>query len=214
MNILTQRYTVNKKIIVALGILVAIAVLVFGYRQFVIPPSGQSFDVAQKQTVVNKALKLSFSYPGGPDGLSLIEPPMLDNGVIKAYLLMPTDEYEMFQTTETPKETPAAISVFVFGLEDEEVSSSTQEISRITRLQNWAIDNTSLTSFTNPKTEPEIVELDGLKAFYYKVDGLYQQDIYLASYRGFIYMFAAQYDKESDITFRAFQELITSLSFD
>jgi hypothetical protein len=205
---------VNKKIIIFVGIILVLLAGVFVFQKMTLPSNELTFDVAQKQTVTDKDVRLTFSYPGGPNGLTLFQPPVGENGLVKAYILMPTKSYEAQQSGGVPGESPASVSVFVFSLEDEVESTSTEQTDRITRLQNWAIDNTVLTSFATPKAAPEIIDLDGLKAFHYQADGLYQQDIYLASYRGLVYMFAGQYDKESDITYVAFQDLITSLSFD
>ena len=87
-------------------------------------------------------------------------------------------------------------------------------LDRVTRLQNWAIDNDILTSFTKAKATPDIIELDGTKALHYQADGLYQQDIYLVSYKNRAYMFVGQYDAPSDITKTAFDELIGTVTFE
>jgi hypothetical protein len=127
--------------------------------------------------------------------------------------MIPTEEYAAFQSAEAGGETPASINVFVFTLEDVEVPEGTEKPERITRLQNWAADNTALTSFSQALNTPDIVEIDGLKALHYRADGLYQQDVYLASYRGLVYMFVGQFNEETDLTYTAFQSLIASVSF-
>jgi hypothetical protein len=134
----------------------------------------------------------------------------------KTYLLIADSDYKDYAAATEPREAPASISVFILALEEaaSSTASTTERGSRITRLQNWAMDNKSLTSFHLTKTTPDIIEIDGVKALHYKADGLYQQDIYLASYKGMVYMFTAQYDKETDLTYKAFQEIMKSVSFD
>lgn len=206
----------NKKILIIVGVVVALILAFVGYRQFVGAPSTQDL-LAQQQTVTNEEFGLSFKYPGGEDGFSLVEPPA-NGGIKKAYILMPTDDYADFQNATEAGETPASISMLVFMLDEEgEVPStgtSTERESRIARLQTWAMDNNTLTSFNMAKATPDIVEIDGVKALHYQADGLYQQDIYLASYRSRVYMFTAQYDRPDDITVTSFPSLIESISFD
>jgi hypothetical protein len=206
---------VNKKILIIVGIAIATIVAFVGYHQFAGAPTEQDM-AAEKQTVTNEEFGLSFSYLGGDAGFSLVEPAAV-GGIKKSYILIPTPEYKEFQKATEAGETPASISVLVFLLEEEEATStgtSTERESRITRLQNWAIDNNILTSFNVAKATPDIVEIDSVKALHYQADGLYQQDIYLASYRNRVYMFTAQYNEAEDLTIASFPALIESISFD
>ena len=209
----------NKKILIIIGVVIALILAFVGYRQFAGAPSTQDIPAEQK-TVTNQEFGLSFNYIGGETGFALVEPPATGS-IKKSYILMPTADYADFQKATEPGETPASISVLVFMLEDEAEASTTQAVgtttereSRIARLQNWAIDNNILTSFNTAKATPDIIEIDGVKALHYQADGLYQQEIYLASYRNRVYMFAAQYDKADDITITSFPALIGSISFD
>lgn len=208
-----KQNTVNKKILLGLVSIIALGALIFVYQRVMAPTELPSFDVTQNQVVTNAEVGISFTYPGGEEGLSIIEPPVEENGMIEAYILMPTTDFRDLQNNTEAGEAPASISVFVFELDDTEGTTTVERPDRITRLQNWAIDNTTLTSFSTPKATPEIIEIDGLKAFHYQAEGVYQQDIYLATYRGLVYMLAGQYNEESDVTYRAFQELIASVSF-
>jgi hypothetical protein len=205
---------VNKKVLITIGVVIAIILAFVGYRQFAGAPTVQDL-AANQQTVTNEEFGISFAYPGGEEGLALVQPPATDI-IKKSYILMPIDEYADFQKSTEAREAPASISVLVFMLEDEAApaGTSTERESRIARLQNWAMDNDALTSFSLAKATPDIIEIDGVKALHYQADGLYQQDIYLASYKGRVYMFAAQYNEQSDLTFAAFPNLISSVSFD
>jgi hypothetical protein len=192
-------------------------VVAVAYLWFKAHPSSDTTVPQSKETVLADEFGFSFSYPVGDNGLTLIEPPIEGNPFKKAYILMPDQDYEAFKLITGGTETPASVSVFVYEFEDDETATGTDAIekpNRITRLQNWAKDNAQVTSFNLAKGTPDIIEIDSVKALHYKADGLYQQDIYLASYRGFIYMFTAQYNAETDITFQAFQEIIASVSFD
>lgn len=205
----------NKKILIIVGIVVALIVAFVGYRQFADKSAEQAPQT--QQTVTSEEFGLSFKYVDGENGFALIEPPA-SGDIKKSYILMPTPEYAAFQNATEPGETPASISVLVFMLEDEpeepETGTSSERESRIARLQNWAMDNSILTSYNVAKATPDIVEIDGVKALHYQADGLYQQDIYLASYRSRIYMFVAQYDGADDLTITSFPGLIESISFD
>ena len=132
---------------------------------------------------------------------------------MKSYLLMPTKEFEAYKSRTDVGEAPANISLFVFTLDTSANASTTGE-SRISQLQTWATDNSSFTSIKLAKNTPDVVEIDGVKALHYKADGLYQQDIYLAAYRGYVYMFVSQYDAETDMTYTAFQELLQTVTFE
>lgn len=176
-----------------------------------------------KETVVADEYALTFSYPVGDNGLTLIEPPVEGQPFKKAYLLIPSDAYTAFTQNTEATEAPAAVSVFLFDLPPAASSTSATETattgsstlsSRMTRLQNWAIENAPLTSFNLSQGTPEVVEIDGVNAFHYRADGLYQQDVYLATYQGNVYLFISQFNAESDLTYTAFQDMINSISFD
>jgi hypothetical protein len=206
----------NKKILIIVGIVIALILAFVCLRQFAGAPSTVDIPV-QQQTVVSEESRFSFQYPAGEAGFAVVEPPAT-GGIKESFILIPSNEYADFQTATEARETPASISVLVFALEAEpetdETDDSAESDSRITRLQNWAADNTILTSFNVAKATPDIVEIDGVKALHYQADGLYQQDIYLASYRSLVYMFVAQYDAEDDLTIASFPALIQSISFD
>lgn len=204
----------NKKILIIIGVVIAFIVAFVGYRQFAGAPTPHDLPADELQTVTNEEFGLSFSFLGGDNGFALVEPPATD-GIKKSFILIPTSEYADFQEATEAREAPASISVFIFTLEDEaETGSSTERESRVARLQNWAMDNSILTSFNTAKATPDIVEIDGVKALHYQADGLYQQDIYLASYKNRVYMFASQYDGTEDVTITAFGDIISSVSFD
>lgn len=206
----------NKKLLIVTGILVALILAFVGYRQFASTPTPEDLALVAHQTATSKEVGLSFSYPDGEEGFTLVEPPAT-GGIKKSYILIPTSEYREFEKATGAGETPASISVLVFMLDDEadaEKASTTEQLSRIARLQNWAMDNNTLTSFNLSKATPDIVEIDGVTALHYQADGLYQQDIYLASYKNRVYMFAAQYDTMDDMTITAFPDLVASVSFD
>lgn len=222
-----------KILIIALitGLLAAIV-----YISIIKPQEEERANTAEA-TVSRPEVDLSFSYPSGEAGLSLIEPPTTDNtALLEAFILMPFADYQAIQASEPPTESPASISIFVFEeaeteesatitLEtasgtagtaevEENTATDTPRVGRITRLQNWATDNQNLTSFNQAKNTPEVVDLDGVNALYYEADGLYQQQIYLAAYKGNIYMFVGQYDSESDPIYQQFKDLMTKVSFE
>jgi hypothetical protein len=202
--------TKNTKNIAIIGLILAIAGIGgYFYMQSQVVPT-LSTDI---QTVNNKDISLEFVYGGGDTGFTLSQSAAPDGNLLKAYVLTSTKDYKEFQENKDDRETPPAISAFVYQLEDEVAASTSERVERITRLQNWAMDNDALTSISKAKNTPDIVELDGLKALHYQADGLYQQDVYLASYKNRVYMFVGQYDSEKDITYIGFQDFIQKISF-
>jgi hypothetical protein len=197
-------------IILAIIVIGVAALVYYQFSQRTVDLSG-----ATKESVKNETVGLSFAYVSGDIGFSLIEPPIGDRGLLAAYVLIPTKEYQDFKNAPESGEAPASVSVLVYSIDSATSTATTSErLDRVTRLQNWAIDNNILTSFNHAKATPDIVEIDGIKALHYQADGLYQQNIYLVSYRSRAYMFVGQYDAATDITNTAFEELIKSVSFD
>ncbi|MEN9920484.1 MAG: hypothetical protein RL538_377 [Candidatus Parcubacteria bacterium] len=200
-----------------MGVVIAIILAFVGYSQYYVVRAPSDLEMLSKETVVSEEFGISFAYPTGEEGFTLVEPPAGDDKVKKSYLLFTTPGYRDFSNSTEPREAPAGISVLVYMLDEADAQAtgtSTERESRIARLQNWAMDNDTLTSFSFAKATPDIIELDGVKALHYKADGLYQQDIYLASYKGRVYMLTGSYNEESDLTYRAFQDLIMTVAFD
>jgi hypothetical protein len=209
-----QHIVTNKQPLRIIAIVLLIALFGFAYYYFVAKPV--DITTLPTETRTNTDVGISFSYPAGDDGLTLVEPPRdTTPGLKAAYLLMPTKEYDDFIKSTEAREAPATIGVFVYALDTAtSTASSGERIDRITRLQNWAMDNNVLTSFSQAKNTPDVIEVDGLKALHYQADGLYQQNIYLASYKNQVYMFVSQYNEEADITRTAFDSFIQSIIFD
>ena len=211
----------NKRNIVLIGLLVLLVAGFGAYRLYEAKYAAPGVLVAG-ETVKNSDLDLEFKYPGGDDGFVLLEPDGTQQGILKSYLMLPKAEYESYKVVEGPSEAPAGMNIFIFTLEDKDEASSTKtettatstpRESRITELQNWATDNSGFTSINLAKNTPEVVEIDGIKALHYQADGLYQQDVYLVSYKDRVYMFVGQYNEMTDVTYTSFQELIKSISF-
>lgn len=206
----------NKKNSLILAAVLLIVIAAITYQIVQTRNNNDSADAALQEEVENDAIGLAFSYKGGPDGFTLVEPPAEQKGILKAYLLLPTKAYDEYKNMDVPGEAPAGMNIFVFTL-DEAATSTTQTGSttpdRMTRLQDWATTNTTITSFTSARSAPETVEVDGLKMLKYKADGLYQQEIYLGSYQGKAFMFVAQYNEETDMTLTEFQNLMQTVSF-
>jgi hypothetical protein len=204
----------NIKVLLLLG--VALVIGGVGYVLFGQLNQDKTVAVVITETIRRPDLGLTFSYPSGDDAFSMVESfPTTTGTMLQAFVMMPTAEYVAFQASDEAREAPAAMSIFVFtDNQATTTGTSTERISRSERLRNWATENTSFTSFTQPLTPPEVTEIDGVEALHYRADGLYSQDIYLLSYKGRIYMFVTQFNAETDLTYTTFQELIASVSFD
>lgn len=200
----------NKKTLSIVGGLVVvglIALLIFK------PWSANDADRAvEMKTVTNQTYSLNFEYPAGVDGYELIESGSQDE-FLHSYVLIDADVLASFQEAEFT-DTPPTMSIFVFTLPEESESEGVESAGRITRLQNWAQENAGLTAYNLMYGTPDIVEIDGLKALSYLTDGLYQQEVFLASYRGHIYMFVGQYDRPTDAIKKDFERLIASITFE
>lgn len=199
----------NKKLI--FFVVVPVVVLAVVYLAVVKPMlDNRTESVVVYQLAQNEQLEIQFSYPSGEDGYSMIEPPV-EAPMLDAWILMSTPEYISFQGGEST-ETPASMSVFVFSLPDD--TSEGEQVGRITRLQNWAQSNSGITAYDRIYGTPDVVEIDGVKALEYTTDGLYQQTVYLASYRSRVYMFVGQYDRPTDAIKSDFETLIQSVHFE
>ncbi len=196
--------------------LIGLAILVLAIAVYFIWGKGwlskQTNSVVVDQTVHNSELSLSFTYSSGEDGYSLVEPPVEGN-LIDAWIIMPTADYVSYQQAENT-DAPASMSVFVFKLPDESVADTEERTGRITRLQNWANENKTITLIDRAYGTPEVVELDGVKALQYDTTGLFEQSIYLASYQGNVYMFVGQYNRPTDEIKVDFEKLMTSVRFE
>lgn len=194
-----------------------IIVGIAGYVVYTRYAEDQTVVAVALETIDRPDLNLSFAYPSGEEAFSMAESLATSSGdVLQAFVMMPTKEYFDFQESGDERETPAAMSVFVFnddGATTTTVGTTTVRIDRSERLRNWATENAAFTSFTRPLSPPVVTEIDGVEALHYRADGLFQQDIYLASYQGRIYLFAVQFNAETDLIFTTFQELIASVSF-
>jgi len=196
-------------------ILVAVVLVVVGvvvYQQVAKPMLD---DRMVARTVImpieNEPLGFGFRYPSGETAYTLIEPPVpttTSSGLQKAYLLFDTAAYQSFEVT-ADTETPPSVSVFVFALPSED----NDDIDRKTQLQTWIEAHAPFTSYGLKTTELEVTELDGVLAYHYRAEGLYQQEVYVAMYRDHVYVFTGQFIAEEDAIRTMFNDLVASAVF-
>ncbi len=206
----------NKQTLTIIGAVLLVATLVVGYLVFVNPFSDDGNSGTTKR-VTNETYGISFSYQEGEDAFTLVEPPENQAGIHKSYVILPTKAYNEYKNSEDVREAPAGMTLFILTLKEEDSISeatSTERASRMTRLKEWAVKHDGLTQYSKKKAEPEEVEIDGVKSLKYQADGLYQQTIYLATYKNNVYMFVSQYNEEADATRTAFDTFLSSVSFD
>jgi hypothetical protein len=192
----------NYFIIAGITLLIAVFVVFFETRT--------EERVVAVATVDNDQYSLAFDYLSGEDGYELIESTTSDD-FLQSYVLVDRVALADFRANEV-ETAPPTISIFVFQQPEE--TEAEADIGRITRLQNWAQANAGLTSFAEIYGTPDIIELDGVRALEYTTDGTYQQAIFLANYRGFIYMFVGQYDRPTDNIKADFETLMTTVRFE
>lgn len=202
--------------------LAMVAIILIGLAVFVVRPWLQNRTVSTvvQEKIERPAVHLEFTFPGGAEAYSFIEPQF--NGTATpgapeaAFIMIDTDEYQAYEQKTSNGETPPTMSILVFPEPAENIAATAttgESVDRMTRLRNWAEANTVLTAYTNAKKAPEEVEIDGVKLLHYQADGLYPQDIYIALHRGKFYLFVGQYDGEGDARYTDFQNLMATVSF-
>lgn len=196
-KLMSKNYIIIAAITVVIGLFI------------ILTQTGSKERVLDDALVENSSYALSFNYLSGEDGYELVSSATSDE-FLQSYVLVDKSDLAKYQSSEIDT-APPTMSIFIFELPDNETE---EEVGRITRLQNWAQNNSGLTSFEQIYGTPKIIEIDGVKALEYTTDGTYQQTIYLASYRGFVYMFVGQYDRPTDFIKADFETLIQSVRFE
>jgi hypothetical protein len=83
--------------------------------------------------------------------------------------------------------------------------------SRAEKLQAWAKANPQFSSWAAATTEPELVDVDGVRSITYKTESTYKQDVYITLYDGDIYVFTGQYETEGDEMHTMFKDILASV---
>jgi len=208
----------NKNTKLIIGVLITLSILLVTF--LVVRPMLQDRTVATvaNETIERPELDLAFTFPSGEDAYTYIEPLKMEGNdkPIGAFIMMESKAYEIMQEPNFVGETPPSMSIFVYAEADEASStgaSSSDSIDRVTKLRNWAEANSGVTAYNLALTTPLETEIDGAKALYYKSDGLYGQEVYIAFHRNKYYLIVGQHDGEENPQYRAFQELIRSITF-
>ncbi len=190
---------------------VVVAALLIALVYILVFQSGQGERAVSDVLIENDTYSLSFNYFDGVDGYELINSATSDN-FLQSYVLIEKEKLVDYQVSDA-ETAPPTISIFIFQLpEAEEVEG--EKPGRITRLQNWAQNNSGLTSFERIYGTPKIVEIDGVKSLEYSTDGTYQQSVFLSSYRGYVYMFVGQHDRPTDDIKADFETLMKTVHFE
>lgn len=221
----------NTHIIILLVVLVGIAI---GAYSFVVKPAldDKTVSVVTPALITRPDLAFEFSFPSGEQGYSLIEqagevPEVSEESEIvistttaasstsqdavmrHMFLMMDTETYTVYQAEGATGAVPPAISIIVF-----DNSGDQSEGDRMTRLKNWALQNSALTAYSQVAGEPENLELDGVNAIRYQATtGDYRTTFTLASYQGNIYVFAGQFTDDSDDIKATYNALLESVRF-
>lgn len=183
----------------------------FIYTQYLKPElDNRTVAVTAQMPISSPVAPLMFKFPSGPDALALIEPPtgdVAETGIKEVYLMMDSAEYQEFSKEETATP-PATISVFVLPYV---AAEGVDGLKRAEKLRAWAIANPQFSSWAAAITEPEQVEVDGVRAITYKTESVYKQDVYLALYSDDIYVFTGQYESEGDEMQEMFADILASV---
>lgn len=206
----------NTKILIVIGALALIVLGYFGITKY----QREAIPARTTEVVERAAYNFNFTYTGGEDGYSFVEPPLTDavkaQGIEAVYILMNAHEYTAYQALPEGGEAPKSMTVFVLKKEEESTTTAatnTPDIDKETRIKQWAEKNSSLSAYNLAQGTPDIVEVDGVKLLHYRADGLYPQETYITYYRGHYLLFVGQYDGEGDVMKSDFEALIQSLTF-
>jgi hypothetical protein len=183
----------------------------FVYTQYLKPQlDNRPVAAVAQMSISSPVAPLMFKFPSGDGALALIEPPTGDvssTGIKEVYLMMDSQQYVEFSKSEdeTP---PATISIFVLPYVE---AIGAEEMNRVGKLQAWAVANTQFSSWGAATTEPQPVEVDGVRAITYKTESVYKQDVYLVLYADDIYVFTGQYETEGDEMQTMFNDILASV---
>lgn len=199
------------------AIVIVIAVAALGTAGWFVYHWNQdrTISVVAMQPIVREDLNLTFTYPSGQNGYSLIEPPIPEAtsalGLEAAFLLLPTPQYITYQQQNNEGVPPPALSVFVYAAPE---PAEGDERSNNELLLDWAKSNKSLTGL-DESLIPGVsaTKVDGVNAYQFSTEGIYQQHTYLMYYRGRYYVFAGQYEVVGDEQEHVFNDLIDSVVF-
>ncbi|MEZ4104068.1 MAG: hypothetical protein R3B60_02145 [Candidatus Paceibacterota bacterium] len=202
-----------------IAIVLGLAIIIGGVFYFFGPQAKNRTVVTDvMERVVNEEFNFSFAYESGETALSSIEssPEQLGNGSLQQmYVLMESKAMIDFQNKEEGTEAPATISILVF---DPDLSSSTLEVATSStvgeEIKSWAMANNGFTNINLAKGEVEEIKVDGAPAVKYQTDGLYEQDVYIARYRGLVYLFVGQYLEVGDYMDTSFDKVMESVWFE
>ena len=203
----------NKKQI--FGFSAILLVLIAGLYVLVLKPQldNRTVPVVTDVTISNTEIGLDYKYPSGEKGYTLIEPPIASStdAIKKIFLIMSTEEYIAYQTTNAQRETPPTVSIFVFTADAVPVTATPS--GRVEQLRAWIREYPQYSSFSLATTSPEVVELDGLKLLTYQTNGQYKQVVYVTTYGDNTYVFTGQFREVGDPIYNMFANLMQSVSF-
>lgn len=162
--------------------------------------------------------QLSFTYPSGEAGYTLIEPPLppqTADGLEKVYIIMETAAYISYQAAEDPGVTPPTVSIFVVAAPEEAPpAAAATTTDRMSRLEQWAAAHEQYTSYSLRTTTPEETKIDGVKFLRYQAVGQYEQSVYLALYDDRIYTFIGQRESAETPIAGMFDALMQTVTFE
>lgn len=178
----------------------------------------------QREIFYNPEIDLRFTYFGGPDGYTLIESvpgQFEDKDILKTLVLVRTARYIEQQHGQLSEGIPA-ISVVVYEKPEElapaaDGATGTPEEPDLTNeqeLRAWAETHASVTGIDRALIGPEMREVDGIPALYFRGDGLYASEVYILERRGRHYVLSGQFIEEGDDISQAYAAFLESVTFD
>lgn len=155
----------------------------------------------------DEEVAIAFSYRTNPNGYRLEDvefdaaPSLPDPSFVKGWSLILEQDYQELQESDVPREGPPTIHVMVFA-------NPNQESPRA-----WLQEHESFSNIGLIKGGVEVATLNGQDAVRYTYDGLYTNDVVLATHGEYVYMISGAYFDPQQTVRKDFQPFVDSIEF-
>ena len=167
----------------------------------IIEPEDNPFSGRQTQLFNEPELSVSFHYPSDADGYTLVDTSEQTGGMgefMKFISLYQTEEWEEFQNATSPREGPPSISLMVVP------------VGTFDSPETW-VKGSELSNFQLSGTEVGHTTVNGLKAYRYRYDGLYQAEATALVANSNAYVLTVSYNDEEDSIYADYEAMLETL---
>lgn len=145
----------------------------------------------------NQTYSLSFAYPAGEDGYTLVEDQNPEGEALLALTLYNTQEYQEFQETgdDVARETPPAIGIRVFPRSEFETA------------REW-VEGSDESNFMNEEVEISTTTVADTQGVSYRWSGLYEGESRVIVHNDYIYAFSSEFINQDDEIRDDFEDIL------